>query len=120
MTHSLDKVPFDAEAVGDAARLMALRIPCQMCRIKNMPGPGYNIKPDGGCRHREGLSAHEVLDRLDYAVNQSENSRELAQCVLNALSLGALDRFTEVEAELRFASVIKAFHEWEQTERTGQ
>lgn len=57
-----------------------------MCRIKDMGGTSYNIEPGGGCRHYEGMPIDEVVKRLAYAVNQSNNSRELARCVNNVLS----------------------------------
>ena len=108
--------PDQAQAGLAHLRLLAKQVPCQMCRIKDLNGGGYNIEPPGdqGCRHDEGMPIGEVVKRIAYAVNQSNNSRELARVANYILSLRVMDNHTNVETEQREA--LRLYNETEQGE----
>lgn len=64
---------FENDEVGEIARIIASKIPCQMCRARG----GEHVVAGWGCRHREDLTGGEVVDRLNYAWLMQDAARNL-------------------------------------------
>ena len=88
----------------DSLRAIAQMVPCRMCRIKG----GDNISLAGQCRHVSNLSPGEVVDRLGYAVNQSDTARDLVKATRQYLKL-----IDERDAK----AVVDAIKTWEEHEQ---
>ena len=61
------------DELGKIARIIASKIPCQMCRAKG----GEHVVAGWGCCHQEGLTSGEVVERLNYAWLMQDAARNL-------------------------------------------